>query len=281
MNLTPPLYVPTPLPFPAPQSILNTLALLTDDFEWSVAQAYGLQDYLAKLLTLDRVRVQHTAAVCVGPAYARKVAPDRWMLTVLQGTSVTFVYYTTAGLRAACEQRRAADRLDVAGLAAWGAELGFLGYLDARREMAEGASSWPPAAQRVVPGEAPPTLRDAIAAEAARKAAAPPARRAGDGEGGAGFKLDLDKAPWWLFPWDAASQVVRVLDYGRKKYAPDNWRKVPDARTRYFEAGLRHLLDWKRGERLDPESGLPHLGHAACCVLFILALEEGNAADKK
>ena len=168
MSLTPPVYVPTPLPFPAPQSILNTLALLTDDFEWSVAQAYGLQDYLAKLPTLDRVRVLHTAAEFVGPAYARKVASDRWMLTVLQGTSVTFLYYSTVGLRAACEPRSAADRLDVAGLAAWGEELGLPGYLAARREMAEGASSWPPAAQRCGPREESPS--------------APPARRAGDGE---------------------------------------------------------------------------------------------------
>lgn len=27
-------------------------------------------------------------------------------------------------------------------------------------------------------------------------------------------------------------------------------------------------------ERLDPESGLPHLAHAACCLLFALELDE-------
>ena len=30
------------------------------------------------------------------------------------------------------------------------------------------------------------------------------------------------------------------------------------------------------GEQLDPESKLPHLAHAVCCLLFILWFEETN-----
>lgn len=88
-----------------------------------------------------------------------------------------------------------------------------------------------------------------------------------------GVKYDAGKEPWSLLPWDATTLVVRVLDFGARKYAPDNWRKVPDAPSRYFDASIRHLSAWRRGEKLDAETGLPHLAHAACCVLFMLALE--------
>ncbi len=88
-----------------------------------------------------------------------------------------------------------------------------------------------------------------------------------------GRKDDQGKPRWGLLPFEAVSQVVDVLTFGAKKYAPDNWRHVPDARNRYFDAAMRHLVTWKQGERKDPESGHHHLAHAACCVLFALALD--------
>lgn len=87
-----------------------------------------------------------------------------------------------------------------------------------------------------------------------------------------GRKLDDGKAGWNLIPWSALREVVAVLDYGAQKYAPDNWRKVPDARRRYHNAAMRHLVASFEGEVVDQESGLPHLAHAACCLLFLRAL---------
>ena len=86
-----------------------------------------------------------------------------------------------------------------------------------------------------------------------------------------GVKFDQDKPRWDLLPWTAVEAVVRVLGLGAVKYAPDNWRKVPEHRTRYFSACMRHLVAWQEGEQLDPETGENHLAHAACCVLFLLA----------
>ena len=88
-----------------------------------------------------------------------------------------------------------------------------------------------------------------------------------------GVKHDGGKPRLSLLPWAAVLVVVEVLEYGAKKYAPDNWRHVPDARRRYFDAAMRHLTAWWSGERADAETGLSHLAHAACCVLFLLALE--------
>jgi hypothetical protein len=88
-----------------------------------------------------------------------------------------------------------------------------------------------------------------------------------------GKKLDDGKAPWDLLPINALRAVVDVLGYGARKYSPGSWRFVPDARRRYYAAALRHLTTWWEGEQDDSESKLPHLGHAACCVLFLLSLE--------
>jgi hypothetical protein len=86
-----------------------------------------------------------------------------------------------------------------------------------------------------------------------------------------GMKFDSKKLRYSLLPWDALTEVVKVLDYGANKYAVGNWEKVPEARVRYFDAALRHLLAWRGGETRDPESGHYHLAHAVCCVLFLLA----------
>lgn len=88
-----------------------------------------------------------------------------------------------------------------------------------------------------------------------------------------GVKADAGKAPWDLMPFAALAEVVKVLEFGAKKYAPDNWRKVPEAHKRYLAACFRHLCARGLGEKLDPESGLPHLAHAACCVLFLLEMD--------
>jgi Domain of unknown function (DUF5664) len=70
----------------------------------------------------------------------------------------------------------------------------------------------------------------------------------------------------------ALGKIAAVLDYGAKKYDRENWRKVPDLEPRYLKACLRHIFARVRGEKIDPESGLPHLAHAACSILFLLEI---------
>lgn len=84
-----------------------------------------------------------------------------------------------------------------------------------------------------------------------------------------GRKDDDGKAPWHLVPWRELSSVVDVIAYGAKKYGEWNWQGVELSRDRYFAALSRHLVAWRMGERVDPESGLPHLAHVACNALFL------------
>lgn len=86
-----------------------------------------------------------------------------------------------------------------------------------------------------------------------------------------GVKADAGKARWDLLPFDALDEVALVLEYGSRKYAPRNWEKGM-AWGRLLAAAMRHLAAWALGNETDLESGLPHLSHAACCVLMLLAL---------
>ena len=83
-------------------------------------------------------------------------------------------------------------------------------------------------------------------------------------------KYDADKPDWTLLPISAIISIIKVLEFGAKKYKRDQWKGVPDARRRYLAAAFRHLGAVSDGEWLDSESGLPHIAHSACCLLFLL-----------
>lgn len=83
-----------------------------------------------------------------------------------------------------------------------------------------------------------------------------------------GIKYDNDKPQYRLIPPKAENEFVKVLTFGAKKYAPDNWKKID--KERYIDALGRHFNAYRRGETHDPESGLHHLAHVMCCAAFIV-----------
>lgn len=91
-----------------------------------------------------------------------------------------------------------------------------------------------------------------------------------------GRKDDGAKPRYDLIPPEMLEGVAEVLTYGAAKYAPRNWERGM-AWGRVFGALMRHMWAWWRGQRLDPESGLPHLAHAACCIAFLMAFEARRA----
>lgn len=88
-----------------------------------------------------------------------------------------------------------------------------------------------------------------------------------------GIKFDNDKEQWSLLPFETMREVVHVLMFGAKKYAPDNWKHV-NPNERYFDACIRHLTAWQNGEKNDKETGKNHLAHAICCLIFLLWKEK-------
>lgn len=94
-------------------------------------------------------------------------------------------------------------------------------------------------------------------------------------------KDDARKPRTDLLPFDAIEGVAVVLDYGAQKYAARNW-ELGLSWGRLLAATLRHLFRWGLGEDIDPESGLPHLDHAACSVLMLSAtVKRGIGTDDR
>lgn len=89
-----------------------------------------------------------------------------------------------------------------------------------------------------------------------------------------GQKFDSEKDRWDLLDTAAAKQIVKVLTHGARVYGDENWRHVPAHRRRYYAAAMRHLAAWREGNKLDDESGLPHLAHAAVSLIFLLARDD-------
>lgn len=88
-----------------------------------------------------------------------------------------------------------------------------------------------------------------------------------------GEKKDDGKPRWELLPYDAVEGVVHVLTMGAKKYAARNW-ELGISYGRVFGAVQRHLTAFWRGENHDAESGLSHLDHAMCELMFLSAYEK-------
>jgi hypothetical protein len=91
-------------------------------------------------------------------------------------------------------------------------------------------------------------------------------------------KFDEGKRDWSLLPYDSIEEIIKVLEFGAKKYnepgqGPDTWNWAKGAglgKWRTLAAIFRHLTSYAKGETYDPESGLNHLAHVGCGVLFLL-----------
>ena len=96
-----------------------------------------------------------------------------------------------------------------------------------------------------------------------------------------GIKYDSAKPKMNLLPPKAILEVAKVLTFGAEKYDAENWRKLDDLQNRYTAGALRHIFAHMDGEKLDPETGLSHMAHALCCLLFKLEIELEDGESKE
>lgn len=96
-----------------------------------------------------------------------------------------------------------------------------------------------------------------------------------DTEVSVGKKFDNGKTQWSLLPFDALEQVVKVLQHGAEQYGPNNWQQLDDFYNRYWNAAMRHLIQY-RSRQMDPQWNLSHMAHCACNILFLLWGEMHN-----
>lgn len=96
-----------------------------------------------------------------------------------------------------------------------------------------------------------------------------------------GVKDDQGKNPLELLPVESLLAVGEVLRHGAAKYHAHNWRGGM-LWSRLQGAALRHLFAHMQGQDTDSESGMLHLAHCACCILFLLSyqLTENGTNDR-
>ena len=93
-----------------------------------------------------------------------------------------------------------------------------------------------------------------------------------------GAKFDDTKVPMHLLSTPALFGIAEVLGFGAKKYNAWNWSKGI-VYSRLFGGIMRHMWAWWWGEDNDPESGLNHLKHAMCGMMFLLTFVMGECQN--
>lgn len=88
-----------------------------------------------------------------------------------------------------------------------------------------------------------------------------------------GKKFDNEKTDMDLLSPYALEKIAQVMTYGKQKYGRDNWRGGI-VYSRLLAAVMRHINAYRKGETLDPETGLSHLSHASCGLMMLLEFEE-------
>jgi len=96
-----------------------------------------------------------------------------------------------------------------------------------------------------------------------------------------GVKYDGGKLRFDLIPGEALIELAKIYTFGAAKYEDNNWRKGMKW-SRIFGAIMRHTWAWYMGEDIDPESGLPHMSHAAwgCFTLMSYAKHKREFDDR-
>lgn len=89
-----------------------------------------------------------------------------------------------------------------------------------------------------------------------------------------GRKDDADKLRYDLIDVDFEEEMAKVITEGAKKYAPNSWQKVKDAKDRYYAALRRHVAAVRKGEFRNAEDGdVSHFAQIAVNAMFLYVLE--------
>jgi hypothetical protein len=74
-------------------------------------------------------------------------------------------------------------------------------------------------------------------------------------------------------PLDALEEVSRSLMYGAHKKEAWEWAKNPIPWTERLAKAQRHILEFQKGNNIDPASGEFNLQHLACAITQLMFLQ--------
>ncbi len=93
-----------------------------------------------------------------------------------------------------------------------------------------------------------------------------------------GYRYNSKKLRFDLLPADALTELVKVYTQGAQKYEPRNW-ELGLSWTETSGSLLRHLFKFMMGEKIDEDSGLHHMAHAAWNAITLLAMSLRDAGS--
>ena len=94
------------------------------------------------------------------------------------------------------------------------------------------------------------------------------------------LKADINKPRLELIEPEFIIGLGKVLTFGANKYSANNWKNATvDDVERIKGALLRHQMAYLKGEKIDPETGLSHLYHIACNLMFLDYFDRQNCGE--
>lgn len=90
------------------------------------------------------------------------------------------------------------------------------------------------------------------------------------------------KPPLHAIPPVALLHLGQAMADGERKYGLVNWRERTVSSSVYYDAMMRHLLEWWDGTDRAADSGRHHLAHVmACCAILLDAENIGRLNDNR
>jgi hypothetical protein len=77
------------------------------------------------------------------------------------------------------------------------------------------------------------------------------------------------KVPFSVIPGPVMAEVGLGMLEGARKYGRHNYRKAGVKGSVYFDANLRHMIDWWEGTDIDPDSGIHHVTKAIASLIVL------------
>lgn len=89
--------------------------------------------------------------------------------------------------------------------------------------------------------------------------------------------VGIRKAPMSTVSAPVIAEVGVAMLEGARKYGRHNYRVAGVRGSVYYDAAMRHLMQWWEGENLDPDSGMSHVTKA---IASLVVLRDAMINDK-
>ena len=94
--------------------------------------------------------------------------------------------------------------------------------------------------------------------------------------------IGIKKAPLSTLSCAVLYEMGLGMLEGARKYGRHNYRVMGVSATVYYDAALRHIMDWWEGEDMDTDSGLNHITKALTALMVLRdSMLMGNWIDDR